>query len=250
MTHLIHAELRKLRTTRAFLLNALAAVALVPISVASSILTAGHDGGGPALTTSEGLRGVISAASSGSLVVLILGILMIAGEFRHGTITSTMLISPDRRSVVVAKLVAAVLVGVAVALAASVVTLGVALPWLAAKGVDVHVLGADVLPVLFGGIAATALYALVGVGIGSLVRNQTAAVVAALVWVMVVEALLVSFVPEVGRWFPGGAAAALSAAATVDGGLLPMWGGGLLFAGYGLALAAAGARFTIRRDIV
>ena len=40
-----------------------------------------------------------------------------------------------------------------------------------------------------------------------LIRNQTAAVVVALVWVLVVEGLLVSFAPEVGRWLPGGAAA-------------------------------------------
>jgi hypothetical protein len=31
--------------------------------------------------------------------------------------------------------------------------------------------------------------------------------------------------------------------------LLPHWAGGLLFAGYGLALAAAGTRLALRRDI-
>jgi hypothetical protein len=249
MNHLIRAELLKLRTTRMLYLNALAALAFVPVSVAISILTAGDPGAGPALTTSEGLRGVLSAASSGSLVILMLGVLVMAGEFRHSTATSTFLVSPDRSKVVRAKLIAASIVGVLLALAASALTLAIALPWLAIKDIDVNVLSGDVAPVLLGGIAATALYALVGVGVGSMVRNQTTAVAGAVLWVIVAEGLLVSFAPDVGRWLPGGAASALSGVATANGDLLPMWGAALLLAAYGLAFAAAGTRFVLQRDV-
>lgn len=100
----------------------------------------------------------MAAASSGTLVVLLIGILMMAGEFRHNTATSTFLISPDRRRVVGAKLIASAVVGAGLALA-------IALPWLAAKNVDVSLLSRDVGPVLL------------------------AAVAVAFVWVMVVEAL-------------------------------------------------------------
>lgn len=249
MNRLVHAELLKLRTSRGLLANALVALAFVPISIGTAILTAGKDGGGPALHTSEGVRHVLSAASSGSLIVLIIGILVVAGEFRHSTATSTFLISPDRTAVVRAKLAASAIAGTVIALAASALTLAIALPWLASRNVDVNIFGGDVAVALFGGIAATILYAFVGVGVGALIRNQTTAVVAALIWVMVVEGLLVSSVPSIGRWLPGGAAAALSAASTGRGGLLPLWGGALLFAAYGLTFAAAGARFVIRRDI-
>jgi ABC-2 type transport system permease protein len=249
MNHLVRAELLKLRTTRMPYLNVLAALAFVPFSVATSILSAGDPGAGPALTTSEGLRNVLSAASSGSLVILMLGVLVMAGEFRHNTATSTFLITPDRGRVVRAKLIAASIVGVVLALAASALTLAIALPWLASKDIDVDLLSGDVAPVLLGGIAATALFALVGVGIGSMVRNQTAAVAGAAVWVLVVEGLLVSFAPDVGRWLPGGAASALSGVATANGGLLPMWGGALLLTAYGLAFAAAGTRLVLQRDV-
>ncbi len=249
MNHLVRAELLKLRTTRMLSLNAIAALAFVPLSVATSILSAGDPGAGPALTTSEGLRNVMSAGSSGSLVILMLGVLIMAGEFRHNTATSTFLISPDRSRVVRAKLIAASLVGVVLALAASVLTLAIAVPWLARRDIDVDVLSGDVAGVLLGGIVATALFALVGVGVGSMVRNQTAAVAGAAVWVVVVEGLLVSFAPDVGRWLPGGAAAALSGVATANGGLLPIWGAALLLTVYGLAFAAAGTRFVLQRDI-
>ena len=45
--------------------------------------------------------------------------------------------------------------------------------------------------------------------VGALVRNQIAAVVAALAWTFIVEQLLVALLPEVGRWTPGGAASAV-----------------------------------------
>jgi ABC-2 type transport system permease protein len=249
MNHLIRAELLKLRTTRMLYFNAVAVLAFVPLSVANSVLSAGDSGAGPALTTSEGLRNVISAGSSGSLVLLMLGVLIMAGEFRHNTATATFLISPDRGQVVRAKLVATSIVGVVLALAASVLTLAIALPWLASKHIDVDVLSGDVVAVLLGGIAATALFALIGVGVGAMVRNQTAAIAGAAVWVLVVEGLLVSFAPDVGRWLPGGAASALSGVATANGSLLPMWGAALLLALYGLTFAAAGTRFVLQRDI-
>ena len=54
MKNLVRAELLKLRTTRMFYGNALAALAFVPLFVAIAIQTAGGDGGGAALDTGEG----------------------------------------------------------------------------------------------------------------------------------------------------------------------------------------------------
>lgn len=249
MSKLISAEWMKLRTTRMFYGNVLAALAVVPISVAAAIHSAGRPNGTPALHTPEGVRNVLSAASSGTLIVLILGILMVAGEFRHNTATSTFLISPHRKKVIGAKLATAALVGTGLAVAASALTLVVALPWLAAKNVEISLLSSDVTKVLLGAMAATAIYALVGVGLGSVLRNQTAAVIVALGWVIILESTVVSFLPSFGRWLPGGAASALTSTATINGGLLPMWAGAAVLAAYGLAFATAGTRFVLRKDI-
>lgn len=249
MSRLIRAELLKMRTTRTFCAMTLAALALAPVSVATTILTAGSPGTDTALTTTRALRAVMSAASAGSPIVLVLGILIMAGESHHKTLTSTLLVTPNRSAVVAAKLIATTLVAFVLALWAAVLTVAVAVPWLTTKHVHVNLVGGDVAPVLAGGIAATALYALVGVGVGSVVRNQTAAIVGLLVWLFVLEGPLVSFVPQLGRWFPGGAAAALSAAATADGGLLPMWGGALLLTAYGLLFAAIGTALMVARDV-
>ena len=249
MKNLVHAELLKLRTTRSFYGNALAVLAFVPLLVAIAVQTAGGDGGGAPLNTGEGIRNVLSAAASGTAMVNIIGIMVMAGEFRHNTATSTFLVTPVRTKVVGAKLIAVTLLGVVLGVVASTLTLAIAVPWLAAKDVTVDVLSADVGLVLLGGIAATALYGLIGVGVGALIRNQTAAVVATLLWVLIVENSLVSFAPQVGRWVPSGASNALTGVATPAGGLLPAWGAGLLLTAYGLAFAAAGLRFVLRRDV-
>ena len=47
---------------------------------------------------------------------------------------------------------------------------------------------------------------MVGVGVGLLVTNQTLAVAVTLTWLLLVEAMVVSFAPGLGRWLPGAAA--------------------------------------------
>ena len=64
-----------------------------------------------------------------------------AGEYRHQTITTTFLASPRRRDVVVAKLVAHSLTGALMGLLSLAVSAAIAVPWLHASGVDVHLDG-------------------------------------------------------------------------------------------------------------
>ena len=75
--------------------------------------------GVPTLDSTEGFRNVIAAASSGGLLMIIIGILVMAGEFRFNTVTSTFLITPDRKRVTGAKLDATSLVGLCVGVVAS-----------------------------------------------------------------------------------------------------------------------------------
>ena len=73
---------------------------------------------------------------------LLLGILGMAGEFRHQTVTQTFLVTPDRGRVVAAKLVAYPLAGIALTLTILAFTAAVATGWLAAKGITPSLLDA------------------------------------------------------------------------------------------------------------
>ncbi len=246
MNNLIRAELLKLRTLRMLWGAVVATLAFVPASIA---LAMDVNRGSAPLDSTEGFRNVMASASSGGILMIIIGILIMAGEFQFNTVTSTFLVTPDRRRVVGAKLAASSLVGIGVGIAASLLTLAIALPWLSAKHVDLGAHTTDIVVVLLGGIASTAIGALVGVGIGALVTNQTLAVTVTLVWVFIVEGGLTTFASGVGRWFPSGAASAMSGVLPPSGTTLPIWAAGLLFAGYGLVFAAAGTHFVVRRDI-
>ena len=126
-------------------------------------------------------------------------------------------------------------------------TAAVAAGWLAAKGITPSLLDARLGRVLLGAMLAAGLCGLVGVGVGALVRNQVAALVGVAVWVLVVEGLLMSLfnAPSLGRWLPSAAAALTNP----GGGQLSWLAGTLLLAAYGLALALAGTRLVVRRDI-
>ncbi|MCA1692380.1 MAG: ABC transporter permease [Actinobacteria bacterium] len=249
MTALVRAELLKLRTTRTIYALLAATVGLTVLGVCITILTAGDAEGTFPLDTPEGIRNVLAAGWPVSTFVMILGILSVANEFRHGSVTPTFLVTPHRSRVIAAKMIALTLVGLVFAGIAALVTLVVALPWLAAKDLGVSLFDADVIRVPFSIMLGTTLYGLLGVGLGALIRNQVAAVTIALVWSFVLEGILVSFLPEVGKWLPGGAGTALSGGATPEGDLLPVWGAALILALYAVAMAGIGSRFVVRRDV-
>jgi ABC-2 type transport system permease protein len=246
MIRLVRAELLKLRTTRTTPIMLAAMVAYAVVTVIFIFTVAGTQGNPPldAGSLPEILAGPSRLVSG---AVLLVGILAMAGEFRHQTITQTFLITPDRSRVVAAKLAASALVGLAFAVVTTVVVLVVALPWLAAKDVPIHVGGA-VGRELAGVLAAAALSGVLGAAVATLVRNQVAAVVGTLLWVLVVEGALPALLnaPTMAKWLPGGAAAALT---SPGGPYLSIWAGGLLLAGYALVMAAVGSRLTLRRDV-
>ena len=248
MNKLLRAELLKVRTTR-LVFGLLAATAgMVALAVVSTILTAG-DRGAPALETDAGVRNVFGSAGVASVFVLVMGTLIVTGELRHGTLTQTFLVTPRRLLVVGAKLAAMVVVGLAFGLAASAVNLAIAVPWLAAEGVSLGAVAGDVATVLLAAMISAALFGLIGVGVGAIVRNRVAAVVVALVWQFLLEQILVAVFPTVGKWLPQGASRGLTRETLLEGSLLPPWAGGLVLAAYAAAFAAIGARLLVQRDI-
>ena len=252
MIALVRAELLKLRTVKLPLWLLVTTVALVVLSVCVTVLTAGLEGNPLRRDDPELLARAVASASGGNVVVLVLGILTLTQEFRFGTATPTFLVTPRRSSIVAAKLVAISAVGLLFAAVSAVVAVVLATALIQVRGGPV-VLDRSVAEVLLGVVLVLVLYGPIGIGLAALVRNQVAAIVGALSWMFVAEQLLVALRPEVGRWTPGGATAAvlqLGDLATMGRGeLLPVAGGAALLVGYALAFSAAGAALTLRRDL-
>jgi len=253
MDRLVAAEFRKLFTTRLWLwlllgamgLTALYASLLIGFSEDPDTMTA-------PLTTAAGQQTLFAVASGGSnTLVAVLAAIGITGEFRHRTATATFLASPRRSHIVLAKLVTYGLVGVGYAIACLVVVTLIAVPWLAVKDIGLDLTG-NGLPATYAGVVAdTAIFGLLGVGLGALLRNQVATVVGLLVYRFVAEPILTGL-PALSDWtiyLPGSASAALTNVSLTTQEYLEAWQGGLVLAGYGLVFALLGARFSVRRDI-
>jgi ABC-2 type transport system permease protein len=248
MTRLVRAELTKLRTTRVVYGVAAAMAAFAVLTVVAGVTTAGTQGN-PSLSADSLPMLVGGPVTLLAGAALLLGVLGMTGEFRHQTVTHTFLVTPDRGRVVAAKLLAYPLAGIVLALAILAVTAAVGAGWLTAKGLTPSLLDARLGRVVGVALLGAGLCGLVGVGVGALVRNQVAALVGTLVWVLLVEGLLLSLlnVPSLGKWLPSAAA---TAAITSPGGAhLSRLGGTLLLAAYALALALVGTRLVVRRDI-
>jgi ABC-2 type transport system permease protein len=105
-----------------------------------------------------------------------------------------------------------------------------------------------------GVVLGTGLFAIYGLGLGALLKNQIVAIVVGLIFTLVVETIIGAVWPTIGEYLPGQAATALEDAGktTLGGGtvhLLPWWGGALLLVVYGVALAVLGTLTTLRSDI-
>jgi hypothetical protein len=183
----------------------------------------------------------------GALFAGLVGAMSITGEIRHGTIRPTFLVTPRRGRVLAAKIVASALVGTVFGLAAVGVAVGVGSAALAARGVPITLDSGDYTLMPVGGVAAAALWAPLGLGLGALLRNQVATLVAIFLWLFFIENLLIDFVPGVGRFAPGAAAAAMTGLDPET--LLAPAVAAFLLALYAAAAAAAGTLATLRRDV-
>ena len=240
MTRLIASELLKLRTTRAFWVFVIAAVVLatlvsVPVVAFSSLLV------------EEELRALLSNIGVAGVVALLLGVVGMTGEHRHGTLTPTLLVAPRRIQVVVAKALAHALAGALLGLAAFAILALIALPWWNARGGE-GVPAGEVLLIGLGVALNSGLLAALGVGLGALLRNQIVAIVVPLVYILMVEPAIGVFSDPVATYGLSSVTSSLSRAPSEDLSI-PMGLAGLILLGYAAALIAAGAWATARQDV-
>ncbi len=239
MTGLLHGELIKLRTTRTALGFALTMLGLMLLSTLLQTLV-----GDP--TTVQAKRDAVSAGGVIPTVLIIFGAVAATGEHRHGTITSTFLIAPDRVRATVAKLLAYAAAGALVGLAVQLVAFAIGVPLLAGQaGPDLS--AGTLAGMLVETVVACGLATAVGVGVGALVRNQVAAVVGTLAYVFIVESVVGGFLPRVYPFLIGGALNSLTGF-DIEHRTSPVVGG-LLLAAWTVAFGAAAVLADRSRDV-
>jgi ABC-type transport system involved in multi-copper enzyme maturation permease subunit len=242
----LRSEAYKWITTRATISVLASMIALI----ATAILV--HAYGLPVarLNTGEQQRGILIdvGVNLGALFSALLGALSITSEFRTGTIRPTLLTTPRRRVVLTAKMACSLVAGAIAAGLAATTAAAVGSIGLATRGLAVEVTAGEVGRLAAGGLIGGALWAAIGLGIGTLVRAQIPTIVGLFIWLLFVENLLAGDLPTAHQYAPAALAQTL-AGSTREAVLSSAPLAGALLSAYAAVIAILGATALTRRDV-
>jgi len=229
----------------------------------------GQQGGDPqqaaqvaALKASAALTSFMATSGQyfGLMFVLLLGIITVTNEFHHQTATATFLATPHRTAVIAAKTAAAGMFGAMLWFVTTLITVPATIIFLHAEGVDPAFGDSAVIRAIGLNLVAYVLWALIGIGIGVLIRSQIGATVTAMVVytigtiaVSAIVGLMVNllhwdWVDNV-RW----AVPSIASGLMVNGVDLPgqphYWVGGLVLLAWVVATGLIGTLIMRTRDI-
>jgi ABC-2 type transport system permease protein len=264
----LRAEIRKARSTRMWWLLALVLFGYLAFLGAVMAFSLTHDptsmtGGMGTVTVLSG-RAVAQtvytlAVSLGYVFPVVIGALSMTNEFRHQTITPTLLAEPRRGVVLGAKLVVAAALGTVYGVVGTAGAVLGGLPFLLTEGDGAYLDDRGVLADLLFSVVAMAIWCVIGVGLGSLLTNHVASVVVILAFTQFVEPVLriglgaVDALEGVQKFLPGAAAEALAGSSLYSTtgmlGLLGRGSGALVLLAYAAGFALLGRYTTLRRDI-
>lgn len=245
MKALLRAELIKLRTTRTFvvLTAATLAISLLVVVLTTTIQDE---------WTEDDARDLFTSDFTG-LFILLLGVMGMAGEWRHRTITSTVLAAPRRLRLLSAKTISYAVAGIAISLIVTVAIMAIGTLILSARDLPTAGLG-DLADVLWRNLVVAAYLGAFGVCIGGLIRNQIVAIIGLLLLMFAIEPAVIGLAPEVGKFgptlgAPNGFIGLEDVFGEGDEQLTPAVALLVMIGWVGLAFTAAAARLE-RRDLV
>lgn len=245
MYELLYGEARKLLTVRTPVGLVIGAVLVVCLGTLSTVMSL--EPGSLSGPVHDQMFYFLTSITVG-LFALILGMTSFTDEFRHGTVISTFLAQSSRSRVLIAKTLISMLVAASMAVLAIASMVGLASTLAGVKDGEVLIDRSD-LAAFLGLILAAAAWAAIGTGLGALIRNQIAATVGGLVWVLIFENVGSGFLGEAIRFLPGQAAHAL-ADVTRASTLAEIPAAAMLLAGYVLVTGLLAVVTLDRRDLI
>ena len=256
---LVAAEFRKLTYQRAMwgLLIAGVLFAMLGTIATPFIIDQSADGlGFGTLAEVAVVDSVYANAISAYIFSVIVGVLIVAGEFRHGTAVATFVAAPQRGRVLLAKLWVAAIAGLVLQVIATAAGFGagalamMAFPDAATPSVDIFI------NTSIGAVVSGAVLGILGAAVGALLRSQVLALMSVLIWLFAIEPILLLLVPDQGKYFLSGLITSMvaldvqSEQFNLDTGdfLSPLVSIGFLLA-YGAIFSILALISSMRRDI-
>lgn len=204
-----------------------------------------------------------TAAAVAYVFPLLIGALMVTSDFRHQTLTPTFLATPRRGRALGGKVIAGAGIGAVYAVVGLVATVAPGAVILGSQGLPTQLADSDTWALIGRVVLAYVLWVLIGIGAGTLLRNQVAAIVVVIGFTQLVEPVVrtigafVAGVQDATAFLPGAASDGLVGAsiyatftAAPGGGVeLAWWGNGLVLLAYAVVLIVVGYAASWRRDV-
>ncbi|TQN44153.1 ABC-type transport system involved in multi-copper enzyme maturation permease subunit [Blastococcus colisei] len=210
----------------------------------------GAPGGGfPVDATMISLAGVQLA----QIIIGVLGVLVISGEYATGMIRSSLTAVPRRLPVLWGKAIVLSAVTVALMLVAVLVAFFAGQAILAGKDMDVALTDDGVLRAVVGSALYLTGIGVIGIALGALLRHTAGAITTLFAVLLVVPGLLGLVLPDswadaIAPYLPAAAGQAFTAVADTGQGLLGPGAGFAVFIGSVAVLLVAAAVALTRRD--
>lgn len=245
MSVLLRAEARKALATPTIWWLLLGTVAIGIAGTVAPLVVVENDAAH--LLTDRTLQQAMHGAAAGVILVVVAGIIGMAGDWRFGQASQTFLTTPQRRLIVAARTMTYMAVGAVFGTAAVAACTVTAWFWYRANDVALPLERSAVWLTLLGCLAVAVLFGALGIAVGAIARNQMVAIVGAMAWLVVVEPILFAASSTVFRWLPGMASISLRRQ-PADGLLSPGTAAAVLVGVIAVALAV-GTRLVERDDV-
>jgi hypothetical protein len=185
MIGVLKSELFKLRTTRATKIVVICSVALPAIIFGLTSAFAFTNGEvGDSLVSMVG-----NFAPLTGLLLGVVGVLCSTQEYSQGTIRITLVATPNRLKVFVAKLLTTLVVSVASALLMLLLCLLPSQVILSTRNVTFELIGSDIR-VLFSAVILSAFLSILGLSLGLIFKSSPGAISALLLWPTILEGMV------------------------------------------------------------
>jgi hypothetical protein len=185
MIGVLKSELFKLRTTRATKIVVICSVALPAIIFGlTSVFAFGNGEVGDSLISMVG-----NFAPLTGLLLGVVGVLCSTQEYSQGTIRITLVATPSRLKVFVAKLLTTLVVSIASSLLMLLLCLVPSQLILSSRSVTFDLIGSD-LRILFSAVILSALLSILGLSLGLIFKSSPGAISALLLWPTILEGMV------------------------------------------------------------
>ncbi len=232
----------------------IALLGAVSIAATANMVASGEipaDAGIPDFGPRDGAGMINSGWVFGQIVITVLGVLTITGEYSTGQIRSTLAAVPTRLPVLWAKSLLVAVVAFVTGLVSVAIAYAVTIPILEPHGAVPDLSDSETIRVLFGAPLYLTLIALFALGIGALLRHAAAGISAVLGLLLMLPLLgqfiTVDWFQDISEYFPM-SAGSLITTYPIDGGTLGPWQGFGVLAIYVVVIMAAAAVLLRRRD--